>query len=174
MTEITIRAETPADFPAIARIVEDAFGRAEEARVVERLRASENYVPELALVAAAEGSVAGHIMFTYAPLHLDDGGTRRVLILAPVAVTPRLQKQRIGDRLIRRGFEIAESREEPLIVVLGHPSYYPRLGFRPASEFGIAPPSPELAGAFFAFPLTRYDPALRGRVEFPPAFDESA
>jgi len=57
------------------------------------------------------------------------------------------------------------------VLVLGHPWYYPRFGFRPASELGIAPPDPAIRDeVFMALPLGAYDPAIRGRVEFPPAY----
>ena len=57
------------------------------------------------------------------------------------------------------------------MLVLGHPGYYPRFGFRPAHELGITPPDDDIpADAFMAIPLRAYDATLRGRVVFPPAF----
>lgn len=172
MTSISIRPETPDDFAAIATVVRDAFGRDDEARVVERLRRSGRYVPELALVALREGAIAGHVMFTYAPLRLGGGGERDVLLLAPLSVTPPLQRQGIGGALVRSGLEIADAMGEPLALVLGHASYYPRHGFGLASGHGIEPPDPAMAESFFVRPLRAYDAALRGRVSFPAAFGE--
>ncbi len=137
--------------------------------MVELIRASAHYVPELALVAEENGIVVGHVMFSYATLVGDN--ERRVLELAPVAVTAERQRDGIGSALIREGIARAEARGEPLIVVLGHPGYYPRFGFEPARAHGIEPPSPELAPAFMVRRLAAYDPGLRGQVRFPPAFD---
>ena len=66
---------------------------------------------------------------------------------------------------------LADKRGEPLVVVLGHPMYYPRFGFRPAASLGIEPPDPWMpAEAFMVVPLGAYEPTLRGRVTFPPTF----
>ena len=164
-----LRPERPADYEAIARVVEAAFGRPNEARLVELIRASEQYVPELALVAEEEGEIVGHVMFSYVTLAGDE--ERQVLELAPVAVAPERQGDGIGAALIRAGLERAEARGEPLVAVLGHTGYYPRFGFELASRYGIEPPSPELAPAFFVARLSRYDAGYRGRVVYPPAFD---
>ncbi len=167
---MTIRPELAGDYEAIARVVEAAFGRAEEARLVERIRASEQYVPELSLVAEEDGELVGHVMFSYVTL-IGDDEERLVLELAPLAVTPERQNDGIGSSLVRAGLELADARGEPLVAVLGHPSYYPRFGFEPASEYGIEPPSPELAPAFMIARLSTHDESYRGRVVFSPAFD---
>ena len=68
-------------------------------------------------------------------------------------------------------FEMPAQPGLALVLVLGHPTYYPRFGFRPASELGLAPPSAEIPDeAFMAVPLKTYDESIRGRVVFPPAF----
>ena len=94
-----IRPEQPADYEAIAQVVQAAFGRENEARLVELLRAPETYIPELALVAEEDGVVVGHIMTTY--VTLEGASTRRVLSLAPLAVVPERQKDGIGGVLMR-------------------------------------------------------------------------
>jgi predicted N-acetyltransferase YhbS len=143
-----------------------AFGREEEARIVDAIRASDHYVAELSLVAVDEGEVVGHVMLSYVDL---DG--RDVLQLSPLSVAPDRQGEGIGSALSRKALRLADNRGEPLVVVLGHPTYYPRFGFRPASSFGIEPPDPSMPDeAFMVVPLGAYDPALRGRVVFPPAF----
>ncbi len=139
------------------------------AQLVELIRASDRYVPELALVAEEDGVVVGHVMFSYVTLRGDE--ERDVLELAPVAVAPKRQRRGIGGALIRAGIEGAKARNEPLVVVLGHPTYYPRFGFEPAREHGIEPPSPEMEPAFMVLPLPKYDECYRGRVVFPAAFD---
>jgi putative acetyltransferase len=150
--------------------VEAAFGSATEVRMVAAIRASEHYLPELALVAEEGGDIVGHVMLSYVTLVAPEE-ERRVLELGPLAVAPERQRDGVGGALVRAGIERAEARGEPLVAVLGHPSYYPRFGFEPSSNYGIEPPSPELAPAFFVLPLSRYDARYRGRVVFPPAFD---
>ena len=167
---ISIRPEQEADYAAVATVVEAAFGRPNEARLVELLRASEDYVPDLALVAEDERAVVGHIMLSYVGL----SGVQewRVLSLAPVSVVPERQGEGIGGALIRAGLEAADARGEPLVVLLGHPAYYPRFGFERASLYGIEAPSPEIPdAAFMVRRLAAYDARYRGRVVYPPAFE---
>ena len=91
-----------------------------------------------------------------------------------MSVAPERQRRGIGSALIGEVLRRAEARGEPLVLVLGHPWYYPRFGFRPASQLGIAAPDPELPDeVFMALPLQSYDPSLRGRVVLPPAFAPS-
>lgn len=167
---MTIRPERAEDVEAIARVVEAAFGRAVEARLVERIRASEQYVPELSLVAEEDGEVVGHVMFSYVTL-IGNGEEWPVLQLAPLAVTPERQSAGIGGALVRAGLELADARGEPLVALLGHPTYYPRFGFEPASEHGIEPPDRRQRPAFMIARLSKYDERLRGRIAFSPAFD---
>jgi putative acetyltransferase len=109
-------------------------------------------------------------MLSYVGLTGDD---RRVLELGPISVTPERQREGIGSALIGEALRLAEERGEPLVLVLGHANYYPRFGFRPATELGITPPDPSTGDEFFmALPLRAYDPSLRGRVIFPPAFTD--
>ncbi|MEX2245201.1 MAG: N-acetyltransferase [Dehalococcoidia bacterium] len=131
---MTIRPEHPADFAAIARVVEAAFGRPNEARLVELNRATEHYVPE------DGGAIRGHVMFSYCWLHAEDG-TGRVPCMAPVSVDPPFQREGIGGRLIEEGLHIGE----PLVHVLGHAACYPRLGFRSARSLRIEPPDPSIS-----------------------------
>jgi predicted N-acetyltransferase YhbS len=78
---------------------------------------------------------------------------------------------RIGSALVRAALAAADDRSEPLVLVLGHAGYYPRFGFSPASRIGLHPPTAEIPDeVFMAVLLRAYDPAIRGRVVFPPAF----
>ena len=166
MPDPSIRAETPSDRDAIWDVTAAAFGREEEARIVDAIRASENFVPELSLVAERDGRVVGHVVLSYVGLD-----ARRVLELGPLSVAPDHQKRGIGGALTREALRLADGRGEPLVLVLGHPGYYPRFGFQPAHELGITPPDDDIpTDAFMAIPLRAYDATLRGRVVFPPAF----
>lgn len=167
---ITIRPEARADHAAIARVVETAFGKPDEARLVEALRETAGYIPALALIAESGGGIAGHTMFTHVTLRGADAD-RRILALAPVAVHPDTQRSGIGKLLVREGLRIANEMGEALVVVLGHPAYYPKFGFAPARAQGVLPPYDTIREeAFMALPLRAYDAAFRGTVIYPPAF----
>jgi putative acetyltransferase len=162
-----IRPETEADYDAIAKVTAAAFGQQDEARLVEAIRASEEFLPELTLVAEDDERIVGHVMYSYSAL---EGSDAQLLQLSPLSVAPDRQGQGIGAALTRESLRLAEARGEPLVLVLGHPAYYPRFGFRPASTLGLLPPDPDWSEAFMAVPLSAYDPSLRGRVTFAPPF----
>jgi putative acetyltransferase len=164
---LTIRPETGRDEAAIAEVTAAAFGKQREARIVDAIRRSDRFVPELSLVAELEGVVVGHLMLSYVDL---DDDSRRVLELGPMSVAPERQRSGIGSALVEEALRRADDRGEPLVLVLGHPTYYPRFGFRPASTLGIVPPPGVRDEAFMAVPLRAYDPSLRGQVVLPPAF----
>ncbi len=169
---MTIRPERPADYDRIAVVVAAAFGRENEARLVGLLRDLPNYVPELALVAEEDGAVVGHIMISYVTLQGDEA--RQVLSLAPVAVAPERQGEGIGGALIREAVARADALGEPLVVLQGHPAYYPRFGFERARPLGIEPPGPHVPdAAWMARKLSKYDARWCGRVVYPPAFAET-
>ena len=162
-----VRVERDEDAPAVARVIEAAFGRPGEGHMVDAIRGSEGYVPDLAFVAADDGQVVGHVMLSYVGLA---GSERQLLELAPLAVTPERQREGIGSALTRAALAAADARGEPLVLVLGHPGYYVRFGFRRSDEFGLEPPQPAWHAAFMVAPLAAYDPSLRGRIVFPPSF----
>ena len=163
-----IRPETAADRDAIAAVTRAAFGKEIEVRMIDAIRESDGFVPELSLVAEIAGEVVGHVLLSYVGL---EGSDRRLLELGPIAVVPERQREGIGSALVRESLRLADERGEPLVLVLGHPWYYPRFGFRPASQLGL--PAPDAAipdDAWMAVPLRAHDPAIRGRVVFPPAY----
>jgi putative acetyltransferase len=131
----TIRAEEPADIPQVRIVNELAFEQPTEADVVDRLRHA--CADALSLVAEEDGLITGHILFT--PAVVGSAGRRVVgMGLAPLAVLPDHQGKGIGSALVRRGLEILRERNCPFIIVLGHPTYYPRFGFERASLHGLA------------------------------------
>jgi putative acetyltransferase len=131
---VTIRAARLEDASLVRHVNELAFGRAAEADLVERL--SRACADSLSLV-AEDDAVVGYILFT--PVVVESA-ERRVLGmgLGPVAVLPDRQRQGIGSQLVSRGLNILRERGCPFIVVVGHPEYYPRFGFEPASTRGLA------------------------------------
>jgi putative acetyltransferase len=132
---VEIRAETPDDFAAVRRVNECAFGRSAEADLVDALRAHGKAT--ISLVAVQAGNVVGHILFS--PVTIESGSEALpVSGLAPMAVLPEFQRRGIGSRLVKRGLEQCRNAGHRGVVVLGHPEYYPRFGFVPASRFGIS------------------------------------
>jgi putative acetyltransferase len=129
-----VRPERPEDISAIRIANEQAFGRPEEADLVDALR--RNGKAAISLVAEDEGRVVGHILFS--PVAIQSKGTGLTGVgLAPLAVIPERQNQRIGSMLVEHGLRRCREEGHPVVVVLGHPDYYHRFGFVPASRFGI-------------------------------------
>jgi putative acetyltransferase len=151
-TPTLIRAEQPGDRPAIFRVVGDAFGRDDEARLVDALRVSDAFVPELSLVALDGEAIVGHVLFTRVVI-TDEDASHAGLALAPVAVAPSHQGKGIGSALIRRGLFDASGLGHDAVIVLGHPEYYPRFGFVPAQGQGIRAPFPVNDRSFMALAL---------------------
>jgi putative acetyltransferase len=121
---------------------------------------------------AADGLILGHLLISWVDLVDDTAGTsRRVLSIAPLAVLPEHQNQGIGGALMRAGIAAAEERAEPIIVLIGHPWYYPRFGFEPARQFGLESPEPVRDEVWMVRRLSTWDPSIRGRIVYPPAFE---
>lgn len=167
-----IRPEQPGDHDAIRDLVTAAFGSPDEATLVERIRASPNYRPDVALVAVIDGSVVGHVMVSHVALR-HRGSERSVLSLAPLAVAPDHQHGGVGSALVRSVAAQADADGQPLIVLEGNPAYYSRFGFEDARSHGIHLPLPDWASpeAGQVLRLGTYDPVITGEVIYPPAFD---
>ena len=162
-----LRLEGPADVGDIRRVHERAFAPSgAEANLVDALRASADHIPELCLVALADDTIIGHIAFSRA--RLDSG--HAVLALAPMGVLPEHQRRGAGSALIAEGLRRAAETDFPLVVVLGHPAYYPRFGFEPADALGVLAPFEVPPEAWMAYRLPAYRPGARGSVRCADAF----
>ena len=129
-----IRPEKPDDIPAIRIVNKRAFGGATEADLVDALRL--NGKATISLVAEDDGRVVGHILFS--PVTIETSERELVGVgLAPMSVIPERQNQRTGSLLVEEGLRRCREDGHRFVVVLGHPGYYPRFGFVPASRFGI-------------------------------------
>ncbi|OFW55954.1 MAG: GNAT family N-acetyltransferase [Candidatus Solincola sediminis] len=167
---LTIGAERKEDIPSIREINLQAFGQEDEALLVERLRNSPSFIPQLSLVAYENGRAVGHAMFTH--LKIDAGsGSIPALGLAPVAVLPAYQNQGMGRALIERGINDSREMGHEIVIVVGHPEYYPRFGFKPARAAGLECLFPVPDEAFMVLELTvdALD-GISGTVVYPPEF----
>jgi len=136
---VRIRPEQSGDEAIIREVTQKAFDASEyghngEARLIDQLR-SEG-AAAISLIAEIERQIVGHILFS--PARIDwNGRSSSGLGLAPVSVLPEFQRQRIGSRLIEAGFEAITGSPHEFVIVLGHPEYYPKFGFVPASSSNI-------------------------------------
>lgn len=171
--DVSLEPEQPDDVEAIRRVVAAAFAHhLEVADMVEAIRASALYRPELSLVARVDGAVVGHVMCSGCDL-VDGDRRHRVLTLSPLSVAPTHERRGIGSALVRRVVSLADDAGDGLVVLEGSPSYYGRLGFEPGRAYAITMDLPEWAApeAAQVHRLAGYDPAVRGHVDYPPAFD---
>ncbi|MBV5312823.1 MAG: N-acetyltransferase [Prolixibacteraceae bacterium] len=176
MNQIIIRQETPKDHNWVVELTAKAFetmpfSEGDEDKLVARLRNASGFIPELSLVAEIDHQVVGHILFT--PLVIDNGQQQfKSLVLGPVSVLPEFQKQGIGGALIRAGHQKATELGFQSVILIGHPEYYPRFGYKTASSWGIKThyelPSDDV---FMAVELTEGALSkVSGIVVFPPEF----
>ncbi len=170
-----IRPEQPGDHDVVRTVVLAAFAdQPEVSGLVDALRRSPVFVPGLSLVATVNDAVVGHVMLTRAELVDQDDARHDVLVLSPLSVSPRQQRQGIGAALVARALEAAEAMGEHIVVLQGSPRYYPRFGFRDSRTLGITMDLPDWAPpeAAMACPLTAYAPSTRGHlVESQPFLD---
>lgn len=125
-----IRAENPGDISAIRAINNAAFSNGPEAAVIDQLRGNQAII--LSLIVLEGHKAVGHILFTEAQI-----GLATIAALAPMAVLPEYQSKGIGSMLIQAGLEKIQKLGYPAVIVLGHPDYYPRFGFQPASRWNL-------------------------------------
>ena len=178
MMNFSIRQEDTGDYELTEKVVQRAFVDAEfsdkgEHKLVSRIRKGNTFIPELSLVAVdANGKIAGHILLSRIKIKNSDQCLES-LALAPVSVLPDYQNRGIGRQLILEALKRAKELDYQSVIVLGHPEYYPKFGFRKASELGINAPFDVPEEAFMAIELQ--DNAFQqfsGTVEYPNVFLE--
>lgn len=167
---MNIRTEQPADQQAVYDVVKRAFETAahrdgNEQDLVNALRDSDAFIPELSLVAEQGGKIVGHILFTKVQI-----GTQQALALAPLSVLPEYQRQGIGSALISEGHKRAALLGYSYSVVLGSETYYPRMGYVTARTWGILPSFDVPDENFMAYRLREDAPEVSGVVRYAAAF----
>ena len=162
---VSIRLETPGDEPGVRHVHEAAFTGPEEADIVDRIRREAPAGWQSLVALEADGGIVGHVLLSPCPVE-DEEGERvgEVLALGPVAVLPEVQRRGVGSALMATAMSLAVARAVPAVVLLGHPSYYPRFGFEPARDVGPAAAGRGLAGR-------RVDGAPAARLDGRPARD---
>jgi putative acetyltransferase len=159
------------EFPEMRAVAAAAFrGDERIARLIDALRVSWAWDDALSFVAERDGSIVGQALYTHAivdaPATLVD-----VLVLSPVGVRPDLQGLGLGSQLIRESLAALVDRPEPCVFLEGHPTFYPRFGFRPGASLGFTAPSVRIPpAAFMVYPLPSYDPSMTGALVYPDAF----
>jgi putative acetyltransferase len=163
---VTVRDEAISDREAIWEVNRLAFGREDEAKLVDALR--EGGHVRQSLVAIDKGHVVGHILFTRLPIQAQTE-VIEALALAPMAVIPSQQRRGIGSRLVEEGLRACQEAGHRIVVVLGHPEFYPRFGFSARQAEGLR--SPFSGPAFMAIELEAGAlEGVSGDVCYPPPF----
>jgi putative acetyltransferase len=171
MDSFFIRPERPEDIDAIFEVNFQAFGQDGEARLVNALREDGDYLRELSLVAVSNDRIIGHILFPPISI-ISETGETAALALAPLAVHQDFQCLGIGAALIEEGLRECQRLGHRIVVVVGHPMYYPKFGFSIARNFGIHAPFPCPDEAFMALSLASGAlDGIHGTVRYPVAFD---
>lgn len=156
--ELTIRQEHPGEFRAVEELTREAFWDVYVPGCTEHyflnvMRKHPDFIPELDCVALTGNRLVGHIAYNRAYL-MDPGGHRiPVLSFGPLSVCPDAQKQGVGGALIRHTLALAANMDFPAVLILGHPCYYHRFGFRSAEKWDITAEDGTYMPALMAYPL---------------------
>jgi putative acetyltransferase len=171
--KMIIRPEKKSDYAAIHKVNELAFGRRLEADLIDELRETDSFIPELSLVAIQNAEVIGHILFCRVIIKSKKSATS-ALALGVMAVLPEYQNKGVGSKLVLRGLEDCRRLGHEVVGLIGHPGYYPRFGFLPARDRGLNVPFPVPDEAFMVLELV--PGALKvaqGMIIYPPPFQKT-
>ncbi|MEK4250298.1 GNAT family N-acetyltransferase [Paenibacillus sp. FSL W7-1287] len=167
-----IRTEEKKDYESIYEINVEAFNnREDEAKLVERIRQSDKFIAELSLVGQFDDETVGYALFSKATVH-NENEVETVIVLAPIAVKPAFQKQGIGKALIEEGIKRSKALGYNFILLIGHPTYYSKLGFKPARNYGLELTQFEVPDDVFMVYELRENKlgVINGELVYPEAF----
>ena len=167
---LEIRQENKKDYDEVYSVIKTAFLTADhsdgnEQELVVNLRKSNNFIPELSLVAILDNKIVGYILFTKIRI-----GEYEEIALAPLGILPKYQRQGIGRKLIEKGHKIAKKLGYHYSIVLGSQNYYSKVGYVPASQYGIKAPFEVPNENFMAIKLNNTDAKITGIVEYAKEF----
>ncbi|QEC51940.1 putative N-acetyltransferase YhbS [Anseongella ginsenosidimutans] len=174
-TPLYIRQETQEDRSYVFKLIEAAFKNIEhtdhkEQFLVERLRKSQAFIPELSLVAELEKKIVGYILLSKIKIR-NEAAEFDSLAVAPVAVLPEYQNRGIGGLLLTKSHERARALEFKSAVLLGHADYYPRFGYKEAASFDIKLPFDVPSENCMAIELVEQGlSGVTGTVQYPQEF----
>jgi predicted N-acetyltransferase YhbS len=173
---ISIRLEAPGDAAGIRAVELAAFTGPEEADIVDAIREDAPDGWHSLVAADATGHIVGHLLMTPCPVEDGEGlVVATVIAIGPVAVEPAVQFRGVGSALMAAAMSLAVARAVPAIVLLGHPSYYPRFGFEPARGTGLEPPAAAWPdAAWMARLLPAWSDDMAGTVRYHEAFEPLA
>lgn len=139
-----IRPERPDEEQTLYRLVGTAFETARVSDGAEQdfaaaLRAGDDYIPDLALVATHEEQPVAHVLFTRTRVTSPDGNRYEGVLVAPLSVLAAHRGMGLGGVLLEEGMRRARSMGFGAAFLCGDPAYYHRFGFRATTRYGIRP-----------------------------------
>ena len=178
---INLRQEEPKDYHQVNLLTRKAFWSdtsrrltglgCDEHYLTHTLRKSVEFIPELDYVAEVDGKIVGNIMFSTAFVEKYDGSRHNVISFGPLSVLPEYQKKGVGTALMRCTLKKAAKLGYGAVIFFGHPTYYPRFGFKEAAQFGIKTAAGRNHPAFMAMELHYGDlDGVEGRYIESPLF----
>lgn len=171
LDDVAVRTMAPDEYETMRELSVAAFGGDSQiGALIDLLHESWAWEDDLSFVAERDGQLVGQVLYTHAIVDAE-AGLVDVLVLSPIGVHPELQNRGIGSLLMRETLDVLSRRTEPVVFLEGHPGYYPRFGFQPASELGFTAPSVRIPGAaFMVYTLPGYESNVSGALVYPDAF----
>ncbi len=180
-----LRLEREDDWRAVELLTREAFWKEEniekigigcdEHYLAHTLRTAPEFVPELDFVAEVDGNLVGNVMYSMSYVLKPDGTRHDVLNFGPLSVLPEFQGKGVGSALMRHSLKTAARLGYGAVIFFGHPTYYPRFGFKEAREFGITTCKGNNFPAFMAMELIYGDlDGVTGTYHESPLFNVDA